>query len=77
MQLNRAEVEGLGSGRVYVQPSYNGRDLGAAEQLVDIETSDNYRIVGGLIDCKNFNLVIEGTFNLSTVILEATTSGKV
>jgi len=77
VQLNRAEVEGLGSGRVYVQPSYNGRDLGAAEQLVDIETSDNYRIVGGLIDCKNFNLVIEGTFNLSTVILEATTSGKV
>jgi hypothetical protein len=76
-QFNRAEIEGLTSGRVYLQPSYNGRTLEAAIQLTDIETAPNYRIVGDMIDCKNFNLVVEGTFDLSTMILEATTSGKV
>jgi hypothetical protein len=30
-----------------------------------------------MVDCKNFNLVIEGTFDLSTMIIEATTSGKI
>jgi hypothetical protein len=76
-QFNRAEIEGLTSGRVFLQPSYNGRTLEAAIALTDIETDVNYRIVGDMIDCKNFNLVVEGTFNLSTMILEATTSGKI
>jgi hypothetical protein len=76
-QFNRAEIEGLSSGRVYLQPSYNGRTLEAAIALTDIETAPNYRVVGDMIDCKNFNLVVEGTFDLSTMILEATTSGKV
>jgi hypothetical protein len=76
-QFNRAEIEGLTSGRVYLQPSYNGRTLEAAIALTDIETAPNYRVVGDMIDCKNFNLVVEGTFDLSTMILEATTSGKV
>ena len=76
-QFNRAEIEGLSSGRVFIQPSYNGRTLEAAIPLIDIETAPNYRVVGEMIDCKNFNLVVEGTFDLSTMILEATTSGKV
>lgn len=76
-QFNRAEIEGLVSGRVYVQPSYNGKNLNATIPLIDIETSDRFRVAGELIDCKNFNLVVEGTFDLSTIILEATTSGKV
>jgi len=76
-QFNRAEIEGLASGRVFLQPSYNGRTLEAAIPLTDIEAAPNYRIVGGMIDCKNFNMVIEGTFDLSTMILEATTSGKI
>jgi hypothetical protein len=76
-QFNRAEIEGLTSGRVFIQPSYNGRTLEAAIALTDIETAPNYRVVGDMIDCKNFNLVVEGTFDLSTMILEATTSGKV
>jgi hypothetical protein len=77
VQFNRAEIEGLDLGRVYIQPSYNGRDLATAELLTDIESSQRYRVVGGMVDCKNFNLVVEGTFDLSTMILEATTSGKV
>jgi len=76
-QFNRAEIEGLSSGRVFLQPAYNGKVLEAAIPLVDIETAPNYRVVGEMIDCKNFNLVVEGTFDLSTMILEATTSGKV
>jgi len=76
-QLNRAEIEGLTSGRIYVQPSYDGKTLEPAEQLTDITVAPNYRVAGGLIDCKNFNLVIEGTFDLSTVILEATTTGSI
>lgn len=76
MQLNRGEFEGLKSGSVFVQPSYNGKNLATAEQMVTIEAGDNYLHAGCMIDCKNFNLVIDGTFDLSTVILEATTSGK-
>jgi hypothetical protein len=76
-QFNRAEIEGMTSGRVYLQPSYDGRTLGTAIPLTDIEVYDRYRIVGDMVDCKNFNLVIEGTFDLSTLIIEATTSGKI
>ena len=78
-QFNRAEIERMTSGRVYLQPSYGGADLAAPEQLIDIEVSSDtdYRIVGGMIDCNNFNIVLEGTFDLSTIILEATTSGRV
>jgi hypothetical protein len=76
-QFNRAEIEGMTSGRVYLQPSYDGRTLGTAIPLTDIEVYDRYRIVGDMVDCKNFNLVIEGTFDLSTMIIEATTSGKI
>lgn len=77
VQFNRAEIEGINTGRIFLQPSYNGKSLEPAIPLVDIETADNYRVVGGLIDCKNFNLIIEGSFDLSTVVLEATTSGRV
>ena len=76
-QFNRLEVEGLTSGRLYIQPSYNGRDLETAEELVTIESSGDLRVAGSMIDCKNFNIVVEGSFDLSTLIVEATTSGRV
>lgn len=74
-QLNRVELEGMKSGNVYVVPSYDGRTLAAAEALAVITAVDDYRDYGGLIDCKNFNLIVSGTFDLSTVILEATPTG--
>lgn len=77
VQFNRVEAEGLEEGNAYVQPSYNGRNLEATVDLIDIERTSNYLCAGGMIDCKNFNLVVEGTFDLSTVIIEGTTSGKV
>jgi hypothetical protein len=76
-QLNRAEVEGLVSGEVLVQPSYNGYNLAPAIAMVEVARTPDFAIMGCLVDCKNFNLVVQGTFALSTVILEATTSGKV
>jgi len=75
VQLNRVEVEGLRAGSVHVQPSYDGYLVWPAEQLADIATVPNYAIKGGLVDCRNFNLIIKGTFALNTVIAEATTSG--
>lgn len=76
-QINRIEVEGLESGSVGVCPSYDGgpvSDYIALEKVVDVP---GLTIVGGIVDAKNFNLVIEGTFDLSTVIVEAQPSGQI
>ena len=77
VQFNRTEIEGLKSGSVYVFPSYDGGNTEVAEQLITIQSSGNLRIDGSLIDCKNFDLAIIGTFDVSTVIVEGTTSGKI
>ena len=76
-QLNRAELEGLKSGSVYIAPSYNGRTLNAVEQMVLVEAIEDYKLLGTLVDCKNFNIIVEGTFDLSTLILEATPTGAI
>lgn len=74
-QFNKIELEGMGSGAVSIVPSYDGRTLAAAETLTTITSVDDYKEYGGLIDCKNFNLIISGTFDLSTAIVEATPTG--
>jgi hypothetical protein len=76
VQFNTAEVEGLKSGEVGLMPSYDGRNLAATEVLTTIARQGDYRKAGSLVDCKNFNLVVEGTFDLSTIIIEGTTAGK-
>jgi hypothetical protein len=76
IQFNRAEVENMESGRVYVQPSYDGATLEPAIQLTEVLSAGNFRVFGDMIDCKNFNVVVEGTFNLSTMILEGVRSGS-
>jgi hypothetical protein len=60
-----------------VQASYNGRNVERVEVTTDIERTSNFLMTGCMVDCKNFNIVIEGSFDLSTLILEATTSGRV
>lgn len=74
-QLNKVEVEGMKVGTVSVVPSYDGRNLAAPEQLTTIVSDDDYREFGGLVDCKNFNIIISGAFDLSSVLLEATPTG--
>ena len=76
VQFNRAEIEGLKSGEVLLQPSYDGHNLEAAVPLITITDTPNYKIVGGLVDGKNFNILIKGTFDLSTIILESAPSGN-
>lgn len=76
-QFNRTEIEGMSSGQVLVAPSYDGANLATPVELINIQNDRFLRIDGGLLDCKNFNLIIQGTFNLSTVIVEATTTGKI
>lgn len=76
VQFNRTEVEGLVSGTTFVQPSYNGKDLETAIPLTIIEQGENYQIAGDMIDAKNFNLIVHGTFQLSTIIVEGTPTGR-
>jgi len=75
-QLNRVEADGMISGNMYINPSANGSTLSTSVDLVDVERVDNYLCQGGLVDCKNFNIAVEGTFHLSSLIVEATTAGK-
>lgn len=75
-QLNRIELEGFTEGSIAIQPSYDGRNLATATDLEIITRTGDYVLAGCMIDCKNFNLVTQGTFNLSTVIIEAQPSGS-
>lgn len=77
VQFNRAEAEGLEDGDMFVMPSENGRNLQDTIPLIDVERAAGYLCQGEMIDCKNFNLVAEGTFKLSTIVVEGTTTGKV
>lgn len=76
IQLNRVEVEGLKSGAVYIQASINGRTIDRVEETVVVEQTDDYHCAGCMVDCKNFGIVIEGMFDLSTIICEAMSSGE-
>ena len=77
VQFNRVEVEGMKSGELILVPSYDGATLSTPEVLTTILDAPNLRVAGSLVDCKNFNLIVQGTFDLSTMIIEGTTSGKI
>lgn len=77
VQFNSIELEGLTAGTAAIQPSYDGRTVTAAEVLTDIVRTGDYLKAGSMVDCKNFNVLVEGTFDLSTLIIEGTPSGKV
>lgn len=76
VQFNRVELEGFQRGQILVTPSYDGANLATPQELVTIQSSELLTVAGGLIECKNFNLIVQGTFDLSTVIIEGTTGGK-
>lgn len=76
-QLNRLEIEGLEAGTVSIQSSHDGRTIDGVHSTVTISHIDDYRVAGCLVDTKNFNVVIEGSFNLSTLILEAMPTGSI
>lgn len=76
VQFNTVEAEGLKSGDIEIQPSYDGRTITNPQVLTTIIQDGDFRKAGGMIDCRNFNIVVEGTFDLSTLIIEGTTTGK-
>lgn len=76
IQLNRVELDGFSSGDVFIQASQNGRTIAGLWETVTVEQSGDYRAAGCLVDCKNFNIVLEGNFDLSSVIIEALPSGE-
>lgn len=71
IQLNRAEIEGFSSGDAYIVPSADGKTLLSPQALTLISAIDEYKLYGTMTDCKNFNLILQGTFDLSTIVLEA------
>lgn len=76
IQLNRIELDGFKQGDIYVQASTNGRSVSSLWPTVTVEEEADYRLVGCLVDCKNFNIVLEGSFELSSVVVEVTPSGE-
>lgn len=75
IQLNRIEVEGMSSGDCYIQSTTNGRIAAYLWDTTLVERTQDFSLFGTLVDCKNFNIVLEGTFDLSTVICEALQTG--
>lgn len=75
IQLNRVEVEGMSAGECFIQTTLNGRTSAYLWDTVTVEQTGDYRLFGTLVDCKNFNIVLEGTFDLSSIIVEAMQTG--
>jgi hypothetical protein len=75
-QLNRIELEGPENAVVRIAPSYDGYTLSPLVTTVPVVNELGYLIGGTSIDCKNFNIVVTGTFALSTVIFEGMPSGQ-
>lgn len=75
IQLNRVEVEGMTGGNCYIQASTSGRRSDYLWTTTPVEFTDDYALFGTLVDTKNFNVVLEGTFDLSTIICEAQQTG--
>jgi hypothetical protein len=76
-QLNRVEAEGVTSGDMLIQCSSDGFNIDRVVPLIDVIRSPGFLMQGEMIDCKNFNVVIEGTFSLSTLLIEGGATGSV
>lgn len=77
VQFNRAELDGFRSGTVHVSVSTDGGDIQPAVPLVPISQSQQTAVFGEMLDGKNITLIVTGTFQLSTVILETTNAGTI
>jgi hypothetical protein len=77
LTLMNAELDGMTSGKAYLVPSYDGRNFADAVEGVAVESLKDYRKFGWeLVTGKNMNLVIEGQFDLSAIIVEGMADGK-
>lgn len=75
VQINRLELDGLKDGEVFVQVSFGGRRIDGLYPTTVLEEGADYKVVGLMADCRNFNIAIEGAFDLSTIIAEVVPTG--
>ncbi len=75
-QLNRVEVEGIESASLSVIPSYDGATNAAAIPFITVESTPNLTTYGELVDCKNFCILLEGAYSLTTMIMEGQPTGQ-
>ena len=76
VQFNRAEFDGFRSGSAYISVSIDGGDIQPAVPLIKISQSAETAIFGEMLDGRNITLIVKGTFQLSTIVIEALTSGR-
>lgn len=76
VQFNRVELDGFRSGKAHISVSTDGGNIQPAVELIPVSQSEQTAIFGEMLDGKNVTLIVSGTFQLSTAIIEATTSGK-
>lgn len=77
-QLQRVELEGISTvNYARIRASTDGRTINRIANLTTVSQNADLYVGGSLIDCLNFDLVVSGTFNLTSVLLEATTSGVI
>jgi len=76
VQFNRVELDGFRQGAAYVSVSTDGGDIQPAVPLILVSQSQQTAVYGEMLDGRNITLILAGTFQLSTAVIEATTSGK-
>lgn len=79
MTLQRVEFEGTQTATMQLFPSYDGRtveDAIGTDFWSLVATDEDLTVFGGMITAQNFAFNLQGNFDLSTVIVRATTEGQ-
>jgi len=79
MTLQRVEFEGTQTATMQLFPSYDGRtveDAIGTDFWSLVATDEDLTVFGGMITAQNFAFNLQGNFDLSTIIVRATTEGQ-
>lgn len=76
VQFNRVELDGFKSGTAHISVSTDGGDIQPAVPLIKISQSPETAVFGEMLEGRNITLIVSGTFQLSSMIIEATTAGR-
>jgi hypothetical protein len=76
VQFNRVELDGFRQGTAHISVSTDGGDIQPAVPLILVSKSPQTAVFGELLDGKNVTMIVTGTFQLSTAVIEALPSGR-
>lgn len=76
-EISRVEIEGMSGGAAYITPSYDGRTLVASIPMTPVISAPTGTVFGTAVACLNCNLIVQGSFDLSTIIVESMPTGQV